>query len=174
MLVRRERMGDVPAVRRVVTAAFTGPGASSGAAVPPEAALLDSLRVHNAWIPELSLIAETSDGTVVGHVVCTRGTVGGNPAVGLGPLAVRPDWQRRGVGKALMYAVLGAADAMGEPLVALLGDPAYYRRYGFQASAEYGIAPPNPQWGDYFQVRTLSAYQGQTGTFAYPEPFNRL
>ena len=73
-----------------------------------------------------------------------------------------------------MHAVLGAGDALGEPLVALLGSPAYYRRFGFRLSDEYGIAPPRPGWQPHFQVRTLSAYRPEVrGTFAYPEPFDR-
>lgn len=173
MLVRRERPGDIPSVRRVVAAAFARP---DGAAVPVEAELLDLLRVDAGWIPGLSLVTEAPDGSIVGHVVCTRATVGGAPVLGLGPLAVRPDWQRRGVGKSLVHSVLGAADALGEPLVALLGDPAYYARYGFRPATAYDITPPNPQWGDYFQVRTLCAYQETTfsGPFEYAEPFNRL
>lgn len=94
---------------------------------------------------------------------------------GPGPLSVRPDSQGRGVGGALMNAVLGAADALGEPLVALLGDPGYYWRFGFRASSECGITPPVPEWGRYFQVRTLAGYDGALrGTFRYPEPFDRV
>lgn len=171
MLVRRERSGDIPSVRRVVAAAFR----REAPAVPVEVTLLDLLRVDTGWIPGLSLVAEGPDGSIIGHVVCTRGAVGDGPALGLGPLAVRPDWQRRGVGKSLMHAVLGAADALDEPLVALLGDPAYYARYGFRPATAYQITPPNPQWGDYFQVRTLCAYQDRfSGPFEYAEPFNRL
>ncbi len=171
MLVRRERSGDIPSVRRVVGAAFRG----EAPAVPVEVTLLDLLRVDPGWIPGLSLVAEAPDGSIIGHVVCTRGTVGDGPVLGLGPLAVRPDWQRRGVGKSLMHSVLGAADALDEPLVALLGDPAYYARYGFRPATAYKITPPNPQWGDYFQVRTLCAYQENfAGPFEYAEPFNRL
>lgn len=107
-------------------------------------------------------------------MVCTRGHVDGSPALGLGPIGVRPDRQRRGVGGALMHAVLGAADALDESLVALLGDPGYYERYGFRVSSQYGIAPPDPGWGTSFQIRTLSAYRPLTGTFAYPAPFDRL
>lgn len=172
MLVRREQPGDVEVVRGVVAAAFARP--ENLGRVPVEVTLLDGLRADDDWLPMLSLVAEPVEGEVVGHVVCTRGSVDGSPALGLGPLAVRPDWQRRGVGKALMHAVLGAADAVGEPLVAVLGEPDYYGRYGFRAAAAYGIAPPDPQWGEYFQVRTLSAYRPGTGTFAYAEPFNRL
>ncbi|MGH3932478.1 MAG: GNAT family N-acetyltransferase [Pseudonocardiaceae bacterium] len=172
MLVRREQPGDVETVRDIVAAAFARPDGPER--VPVEVTLLDGLRVDEGWLPLLSLVAEPGDGEVVGHVVCTRGTVDGSPALGLGPLAVRPDWQRRGVGKALMHAVLGAADALGEPLVALLGEPEYYGRYGFRACTAYGIEPPKPRWGKYFQVRTLSAYRPCPGTFAYAKPFNRF
>jgi putative acetyltransferase len=176
MLIRREQPGDIPTVRRVVAAAFSRPETVGGvvASVPVEVTLLDRLRVDTGWVPALSLVAEAPDRTVVGHVVCTRGAVDRWPALGLGPLAVRPDWQRRGVGKALMHAVLGAAEALDEPLVALLGDPGYYRRYGFRTATRRGIAPPNPEWGDYFQVRTLTAYRPGSGTFRYAGPFNRL
>ena len=100
--------------------------------------------------------------------------VGQDPVLALGPLAVRPDRQRHGVGSALMHAVLGAADALGEPLAALLGDPAYYRRFGFELSTVYQITPPRPEWQPHFQVRVLSEYQPRLrGMFIYPEPFDR-
>ena len=77
-------------------------------------------------------------------------------------------------GSALMHAVLGAADALGEPLVALLGDPGYYRRFGFELSTAYQITPPRPEWQPHFQVRVLSGYQPRLrGMFTYPEPFDR-
>ncbi len=175
MLIRRETPADVPAVRAVTGAAFA---ARAETPVPVEVTLLDELRGHGAWLPALSLVAEGPGGEVVGHVVCTRGRVGRARALGLGPLGVHPDHQRRGVGSALVHAVLGAADALDEPLVALLGDPAYYGRFGFRASTEYGVTPPDPAWGRYFQVRALSAYDPDDpalrGPFAYPEPFDRV
>lgn len=73
-----------------------------------------------------------------------------------------------------MHAVLGAADALGEPLIALLGEPDYYERFAFRVSSDYGIVPPDPSWGTYFQVRALSAHRPVTGTFAYAEPFSRI
>ena len=51
-----------------------------------------------------------------------------------------------------MYALLGAAQARDETLVGLLGEPAYYGRFGFVAAAELGVAAPDPAWGPYFQV----------------------
>lgn len=154
VLVRQEQPGDVEIVRVIVAAAFARPDAPDQITV--EVTLLDELRADEGWLPPLSLVAaEPASGEVVGHVVCTRGSVDGKSALGLGPLAVRPDRQRRGVGPALMHSVLGAADALGEALVALLGEPEFYGRYGFRGSSEYGVAPPDPRWGSYFQVRTL-------------------
>ena len=172
MLIRRETARDADVIRAVTTAAFAA-GRPPGQ-IPNEAGLIDELRAGPAWLPALSLVAVTPAGEVIGHVLGTRGHVGPDPVLALGPLAVRPDRQRRGVGSALMHAVLGAADALGEPLVALLGDPAYYRRFGFELSSIYQITPPKPQWQPHFQVRVLTGYQpGLRGLFTYPEPFDR-
>ncbi|MFI0724609.1 GNAT family N-acetyltransferase [Streptomyces sp. NPDC021224] len=175
MLIRREEPTDVPAVRALTAAAFAKADAPADTE-PVEAGLLDALRVCDAWIPELSLVAiADSSSEVVGHVLCTRGHVGTVPALGLGPLSVHPRHQRRGVGLALVHAVLGAADALGEPLVALLGEPAYYRRFGFRTATDLGVTPPDPAWGAYFQIRTLTTYSpALRGPFAYAEPFNSL
>jgi putative acetyltransferase len=168
VFVRREVPGDVAAVRAIVCAAF-----AQDESEPVEAGLLDELRLCDGWIPELSVVA-TIDDVVVGHVICTRGRVGSVDAVGLGPIAVAPDLQHKGIGSALMHWVLGAADARGEPFVALLGSPDYYSRFGFAPSTEHGIDPPDPAWGPYFQTRTLSSFTGATGSFEYAEPFNNL
>ena len=171
MIVRRELGGDEAPIRAVTAAAFAGPGENG----PGEAPLVDWLRASTAWIPELSLVAQDTDGGVVGHVLCTRGTIAAAPALGLGPLSVRPDRQRCGVGKALMHAVLGAADALGEPLVVLLGSTSYYPRFGFRLASEYGITPQRPEWAAHFQVRVLTAYDPAVrGEFAYAEPFDRM
>lgn len=170
MLIRRERPGDVDVIRDVTVAAFAVPGAPC-----VEARLVDELRADPGWLPALSLVAVDDGGTVTGHVVCTRGRVGGTPALGLGPLAVRPDGQRRGIGQALVHSVLGAADALDEPLVVLLGSPAYYRRFGFRPAAEIGITPPVPDWAPHFQARALHTWTPRLrGPFRYAEPFERL
>jgi len=170
MLIRRECPDDVDAIRAITARAFDGKPYSDGS----EAPLVDALRADRGWVPALSLVAEV-DGAVVGHVVSTRATISGRPALGLGPLSVDPDWQRRGVGSALMHAVLGAADALDEPVVVLLGDPAYYSRFGFKLAAEYGIEPPVAQWALHFQARTLSTYSAQLrGPFEYAAPFQDM
>ena len=172
MIVRRERPGDIAATRAVQAAAFPTP---DGADEPVEAGLLDQLREDDGWVDGLSLVAEV-DGEVVGHVVCTRGTVGADrrPALGLGPIGVRPDRQGQGIGSALVHAVVAVAEDRGETLVALLGSTEYYRRLGFVPAADHGVEAPDPSWGAHFQVRVLDPSAVLAGPFAYAEPFNRL
>lgn len=171
MLIRRETPQDVDAVSAVTTAAFRRP---PDAAEPATTALVSRLRADEGWLPALSLVA-VADDAVIGHVVCTRGFVDNTPALGLGPISVLPDRQRNGVGHALLHSVLGAADATREPLVALLGDPAFYRRFGFAAASDLGIVAPDPAWGSHFQARALSSFpRGLTGTFRYASPFAEL
>jgi putative acetyltransferase len=164
VIIRRELPADVRAVHAVHRAAFPS---------PVEADLVESLRADPGWLPRLSLVAD--DDGIVGHVLCTRGNIDGAPALGLGPLGVLPAHQRTGVGSALMQAVLGAADAMDEPIVVLLGHTDYYPRFGFVPAASLGIAAPDPAWGAHFQARPLTAYTPSlTGKFHYAAPFEAL
>jgi putative acetyltransferase len=165
MLIRRELPDDITAIHEVHTAAFE---------TEVEANLVTALRATDAWLPPLSLVAE-DHGRIVGHVVCTRAHVADMPALGLGPLGVRASHQKSGVGSALMHAVLGAADALDEPVVVLLGHTDYYPRFGFEPASRYGIEPPVASWGEHFQVRPLSTYDSSMrGAFAYVQPFNEL
>jgi len=173
MLIRREVPGDESAIHQVHADAFAplNPGRQ-----PVEPQLVDDLRAGDAYLGALSLVA-VADGAIVGHVCCTRATLvpGGNRVLGLGPLGVRQSHQRRGVGAALMHAVLGAADALDEPLVVLLGHPDYYPRFGFRPAAEMGVEPENPEWAPYFQARTLTSYRPELrGRFRYAQPFDDL
>lgn len=173
MLIRRERPADHTAVRAVIAEAFKSRAAPQD--VPVEVGLVDALRASSEWIPQLSMVAESDEGEVVGYVVCTRGSVDGRAALGLGPLAVTPPAQRRGVGSALMHAVLGAADALDEPLVALLGHTQYYPRFGFRPADQHGVRPPLEAWASHFQARVLSNHQPDLrGTFRYAQPFDDL
>ena len=143
-------------------------------AEPVEVGLVRSLRGDAGWVPGLSLVAEHA-GTVVGHVVCTEGSLDGATAVGLGPLGVLPEHQRRGVGGALMHAALGAADALDYQVVVLLGHIEYYRRFGFVPAASIDISPTHPEWGDHFQARPLGTWTSAVrGIFRYAKPFDAL
>jgi putative acetyltransferase len=170
VILRRETPDDRVAISAVHTAAF----ARSDGGDVPEARLVDALRDDGDIIPALSLVASINE-EVVGHVVCSRANIDGCPSVGLGPLAVLPAYQRRGVGQALMHAVLAAADALEAPAVVLLGDPGYYHRFGFLLAQPLGLLPSEPSWAEHLQVRRLSAWDGSLcGTFQYAPAFDRL
>lgn len=177
MYIRREQATDVAPIGDVVAAAFRQVAHSAppvdASGDPGEVALVARLRADPAWIPELSLVA-VEDERVVGHVVCSRGHLDDRPALGMGPVSVLLRRQRHGIGSALMHAVLGAAEARGETLVALLGDPAYYTRFGFVPASSLRVTAPDPAWGDFFQARPLTGYDGRGGTFRYAAPFDRL
>jgi putative acetyltransferase len=167
VLIRRESPADQRAISAVHNAAFsTGDGK-----VTIEAVLVDELRAAGDTIPALSLVAEI-DGGVVGHVLGSAGSLGERPALGLGPLGVLPDRQRQGVGSALMHAVLAAADALDWPFAVLLGDPRFYRRFGFRRADTLGVFPPDPAWSEHFQIRTLAAWTSEIrGVFRYAPAF---
>jgi putative acetyltransferase len=170
VLIRRETVSDAPAIFGVHTAAF----ATDNRRTPPEAVLVDQLRAASDSIPALSLVAEISD-AVVGHVLGSRAHIDGYSSLGLGPLGVLPTHQRRGVGTALMHAVLAAADALDLPEVVLLGDPAYYRRFGFQLAQPLGVLSANPGWAEHFQIRTLTTWTNQRqGVFRFAPAFDNV
>ena len=173
MLIRREVPGDAPRIDEVHRGAFAASDAAADRD-PAEVGLVHALRADPAWVPALSLVAQDRAGRVVGHVVATEGLVGDAVVVGIGPLGVRRDAQRRGVGHALMHAVVAAADALDYPLAVLLGDRSYYSRFGFVPAASVGVTAPDPTWGEHFQVRPLATHRGQRGPFAYARPFLAL
>lgn len=171
--VRPEEPGDAAAVQHVIAAAFP---AVDGTVI--EVGLNDELRRDPAWIPGLSLVA-VRDGRVIGQVTSSYGTLtdpagGTRGLVGIGPVAVRPEEQGAGVGRALLTAVIDRARAAGEVALVLLGDPAFYGRFGFRPAAEVGVAAPDPGWGDYFQALVLAADPAPFGRFAYAAPFDRI
>lgn len=99
--------------------------------------------VRHTWAlrsgPRRIEFVATDDGHVVGHVLAATGELDGQAVAGVAPLSVVPARQRTGVGTALMGALLDEASRRGWPLLLLLGDPAYYGRFGFVAAAHLGI-----------------------------------
>ena len=152
--IRPETPADAGAIFRVVAAAFESEA---------EAILVDRIRASDRFIPDLSIVAEI-DEEIVGHVMVSYtdladdGTIHRVPM--MAPVAVHPDHQRQGFGKALVRAGLAGADAMGEPLVVLQGDPGYYGLLGFEPSAPHGIQQDLPDWAppEAAQVYRLGAY----------------
>jgi putative acetyltransferase len=105
----------------------------------------------------LSLVA-ANDSRIVGHAAFTACGIDGTDARAslLGPVAVDPGWQRKGIGSALIRAGLERLEGVGVAVVCVLGDPAYYGRLGF--SKESRIEPPYrlpDEWGDAWQAQCL-------------------
>lgn len=134
--VRAQRSDDFAAIRAVNSAAF-------GRA--DEADLVDALRISGAMV--LSLVAEC-DGQIAGHILFSRMWIddnhGSTPAVALAPVAVLPELQKRGIGSALIKKGVELLNISGERIVLVLGEPAYYQRFGFSAALAASIRTPFP------------------------------
>lgn len=140
IVIRDERQGEAAAIAGVHHAAFGAEG---------EVALVDGIRADGDAV--LSLVAV--DGEVVaGHVLFSR-MAAPKGTLALAPLAVLPRWQRQGVGSSLVREGLGRAASAGWQAVFVLGDPAYYGRFGFSADAARGF--DSPYAGDHFMLLTL-------------------
>jgi len=175
VIVRKQRAHDYDAIRHVYAEAFRQPGfraPQDSGSVAPEVGLFEALWKAGDVISELSFTALT-DGEVVGHVTASRATVATDPVVAVGPIGVLPDHQAVGIGSALVEALLAAADAAAVPLLGLLGAPQYYGRFGFRPAGELGVTAPEPEWGDAFQIRSLTAYtESVGGQFHYAPAFS--
>jgi putative acetyltransferase len=173
--VREQQADDYEAIRHVYAEAFRRPRFRpplSPGSVPPEVALFEALWEMGDTIPEFSFTALRGGG-VVGHVTASRATVGTDAVVAVGPIGVLPDHQGTGVGSALLDGLLAAADAADVPLIVLLGAPQYYRRFGFRPALELGVIAPEPEWGDAFQARALTAHTSSVaGRFHYASAFS--
>lgn len=139
-----ESMADRGAIDALLLVAFPGPG---------EAALVLALREAGDLLT--SLVALVDD-AVVGHVAWSPITVDGaqRRASGLGPVAVAPSHRRRGIAEALIRAGLEARRAAGDELAVVLGDPAYYARFGFRPASTFGLRD-DYAGGDAFQAMEL-------------------
>jgi putative acetyltransferase len=144
--IREERVGDAAAISSVHLAAF--PTSS-------EANLIEQLRSDGDIA--VSLIA-LDDGEIVGHALLSRMSVEADGqelhGLGLGPVSVVPDRQRTGIGSALIETGIGRAQSTGVQIIFVLGEPAYYGRFGFDAKSAAPFA--SPYAGPYFQALVLA------------------
>lgn len=166
--VRPERDGDQELVRAIELAAF-------GQA--EEANIVDALRGSADWLKGGSMLAIDELKQAVGHVLVSRGRLerpGADPLplAMLGPIGVLPDRQGEGAGTALMRAAISYATQRHYPLLCLVGDPGYYRRFKFERGRAIGIEPaiafPDENW---LVLRLIDWTPGLAGVAHYAAAF---
>lgn len=141
MRITSETSGFEGAIRALLLAAFP---------TAVEADLVARLRHDGDIVIEM---AAREGERVIGYVAFSRMSAP-MKTVGLGPVAVLPARQRQGIGSALIWEGLASAQAQGLEAAFVLGEPAYYRRFGFDAEAASGFA--SPYAGPYFMALALA------------------
>lgn len=164
--IRSETPEDIASIHRVNKEAFGGTG---------EAELVDNLR--NRGVLTLSLVA-TDGGKVAGHISFSPVNIAtgssGFEAIGLAPMSVLPDYQRRGIGSQLVRAGLEECRRLGHEIVVVLGHPDYYPRFGFIPARPKGIdcefEVPEEAWM-VLELRE-GALAGRSGTVKFQHEFH--
>lgn len=167
MHIRFEQPKDVIKIRQVNLAAFD---------TDIEANLVDRLR--KAGVSLVSLVAEEGD-QLIGHILFSPVSLAGYgklKLVGLAPMAVLPQWQRKGVGSQLIMHGLQACIEAGNDAAVVLGHPQYYPRFGFVPSLIFGIRSEYDVPPEVFMVKELrpGALKGVSGIVSYHPVFNTI
>jgi predicted N-acetyltransferase YhbS len=160
--IRNETPQDIEAVGRVTIAAFH----SAAHSTHTEQFIVDALRA--AGVLTVSLVAELED-KIVGHVAASPISISGHPPGwhGLGPVSVAPERQRRGVGTLLVTTALASLNASRSKGCVVLGDPAYYGRFGFKAEQALVLPGVPPE---FFQAMSFGG-SVPFGTVSYHQAF---
>ena len=167
MKIRQETPKDYEEVYELIREAF----ASAEHADGNEQDLVEALRKGDAFIPELSLVAEEG-GQLAGHILFTRARVGEVEVLALAPLSVRPAFQRQGVGIALIEEGHRIARKMGYAYSIVLGSDSYYPRTGYREAVHFGVEVPDgiPS-ANFMAVRLREDARPLGGQIIYAEEF---
>ncbi len=165
--IRSAQPADTAGILAVVGDAFSYGGTRDPGA---ELAIVRDTWSAQAGRPLLELVA-AEDGTLVGHLQAAPGRLDGRATAvaGVAPVCVASAHQGRGTGSTLMAALIGAAEELHWPLLVLLGDPAYYGRFGFEPAGPLGLVyAPVGAGNPHFQARRLNGYSAALrGEFSY-------
>jgi putative acetyltransferase len=143
-----------------------------------EVAFVDSLRASPSFVPELSMVAEFR-GRIVGHILLTPvqlqksdGEIG---ILALAPMAVVPSQSHRGIGSALVEAVIEKAKSLGYKAVVVAGHPDYYLRLGFKRATDFDVHCSLPVASSHITVMELEQeVLSGGGKVIYPAQFARI
>ena len=136
MQIRQARLGDYRAIYQLVRQAFAESRISDG----QEQDWIVVQRGKRQYVPQLELVAE-QNGRLIGHILMTKHETEDSvpSALYLALLSVSPAFQGQGVGSALVKAACAYGAELGYRAAFLVGDPAYYSRFGFRSVAEFGL-----------------------------------
>lgn len=147
ILIRNEQEKDYRRVEEITRAAFSYPERIERGEIgcPYEHWMVNELRKRDG-ILELSLVAEV-DNVIVGHIICSKAEVRISddviPVLDFGPISVLPEYQRKGVGKALIKSMIHRATELGFGAILFFGRPEYYPQFGFKEASAWGITDLN-------------------------------
>ena len=165
--IRQAVDGDIEEIKDVIKEAFYRPGKDEHF---NEWEFTDKVRSDPGFIPELCLVA-TINQEIVGYILLSRASIGEHVGLSLGPLAVKPSYQGKGVGRRLIANGLKTSTEMGFAWVALIGGD-YYRQFGFEAASKHKIVlsdnhPENP----YLQIKFLDSDKRVSGKMRFCDAF---
>jgi predicted N-acetyltransferase YhbS len=168
IFIRQEQEKDIGSVYQVVKSAFKTMELASG----DEQDLVNRLRKSDAFIPQLSLVAEL-DWHIIGHILFTKMKIGDHPSLALAPVAVLPEFQRQGVGGKLIREGHRIARELGYHSVIVVGHPDYYPRFGYRPASLWKITAPFEVPDEAFMVLELvdGGLDGVSGEIEYPKEF---
>lgn len=167
MFIRKETSKDYETVYSVIKSAFANAEHADG----NEHDLVVALRKSEAFIPELSLVAEI-DGNIAGHIMFTKAYVEDTAVLALAPLSVLPEYQKIGVGTALIKSGHEIAKNLGYGYSVVLGSEKYYSRFGYLPARTFGIKPPFDVPKENFMAFKISASAPHIhGFIKYAEEF---
>ena len=135
--IRKENKNDYNEVYNVIKKVFETAEHSDG----NEQDLVVILRKSEAFIPELSLVA-VEENKIVGYILFTKIKIKDNIELALAPLAVLPEYQRKGIGKKLIETGHNIAKNLGYHYSIILGSENYYSKMGYIPAIQYGIKAP--------------------------------
>lgn len=143
-----------------------------------ESKLIEKIRKGKNFIPELSIVAEI-DNRIVGHILFSKIKIigdSGYESLALAPMAVIPEFQRRGIGSDLIKNGLDKAKKLGFDSIIVLGHKEYYPKFGFQRASKWGIKCPFEVLDEVFMAIELTekALEGKAGIVEYPDEFNEV
>ncbi|UFU00663.1 N-acetyltransferase [Radiobacillus kanasensis] len=170
--IRAEKQEDFLLIRELHKLAFQNEG--------NEANLVEAIRESSYFVPGLSIVATLQSGEIIGHILFSNIILeterGAKQTLGLAPMAVHPNYQRKGVGSELVRSGLDLCKEKGFEHVFVLGHPQFYSKFGFIPASKFDIEAPFSVPDEVFTAVELrkGSLKGMEGEIKYPPAFRTV